>query len=96
MDNSSFKHATALDVSTVAGEITSILARRYEGALRGSDSDGAGRFDVGLDTVYFAALLLMIVNGSGETRERADVLAALDTVKDVVGDLRHWVRRQVP
>ncbi len=81
----------ALDVSAVAGRITSFLARRHASANRQGDVALAARYDANLDTIYYAALLLMIVDGTGATRSRTQVLAALDSVSEVTEDLRDWI-----
>jgi hypothetical protein len=80
-----------LDVSSVAGRITSIVARRHGQAVLNGDTETADRFDVSLDTIYFASLLLVLVNGTAQPRGRAQMLAALESVEDVVSDLRHWI-----
>lgn len=80
-----------LDVSVVAGRITSFLAKRHASASRQGNPMLAARYDASLDTIYYAALLLMIVDGSGATRSRTQVLAALDAVSEVTEDLRDWV-----
>jgi hypothetical protein len=89
------QHTASLDVSSVAGRITSLIARRHGQAVLAGDDATAQRFDVSLDTIYFASLLLMLVNGTGQTRGREQVLAALDSVEDVVADLRHWIENNV-
>ena len=91
MDGLIDRYRAALDTSDVAGKITSIVGSRYEQAVLGQDEDTAERFDVSLDTIYFAALLLTVVNGSGEARSRGQVIAALDTVSEVIGELRQWI-----
>ena len=91
MDGSLQQCLPPFDVSTVAGRITSILAQRHASARRHGDEALASRYDAGLDTIYYAALLLMIVDGSGETRSRAEVLATLDAVSEVTADLRDWI-----
>lgn len=96
MDGLVQNYVSTLDVSSVAGRITAILARRQERALARDDVATAARFDAGLDTIYFASLLLMVENGTGETRAPAQVLAALDTIEDVVAELRSWVEESAP
>jgi hypothetical protein len=80
-----------LDVSSVAGQITAILAQRHDEALLRGDDASAERYDAGLDTIYFASLLLMVVDGTGELRRRDQVLSVLDAVEDVLAELRDWV-----
>ena len=82
---------TQIDTSSVAGRITSIIAGRFETAMAHGNDALASRYDIGLDTIYFASLLLTIVNGSGETRERKDILGALETVEEIITDLRAWI-----
>ena len=85
-----------LDTSGVAGRITGIIAARHERAVAEEDAATAARYDVSLDTIYFATLLLMVVNGTGATRDRREVLAALDTAGEVIGALRREIEGSVP
>ena len=85
-----------MDASSVAGHITGIVAARHEQAMQTGDTDAAARYDVSLDTIYLASLLLTIVNGSGHTRSRAEVLGALDTTADIIGELRRWIEGNHP
>jgi hypothetical protein len=94
MDGLLYYPTPPLDVSSVAGRITSIVARRRAQAERTGDADTAARFDLGLETIYYASLLLMVVEGTGETRSRDELVALLATAEDVIGELRGWLGGQ--
>jgi hypothetical protein len=80
-----------LDVSSVAGRITNIVARRRAEAECAGDQETAARFDIGLDTIYYASLLLMVVEGSGELRNRDQIMGALAAAEEIIGELRNWL-----
>ncbi len=89
MDGALQSLAPPLDVSSVAGWITSVVARRRAQAELAGDAQMAARFDIGLDAIYYASLLLMVVEGTGELRSRTQVVATLETAGEVIEELRH-------
>ncbi|MDE8342792.1 MAG: hypothetical protein POG24_03125 [Acidocella sp.] len=74
----------------MAGRITGFLGKLHHAARRAGQHDLADRYDLGLETIYSASLLLMVNERTGEARTRQELRALLDTAEEVIRDLKLW------